>query len=162
MLTINTIGYSPKTGQPVFQDKVNYKSEGKEYIFDIVIHWQSDSFLLEGKLLSAPHSECNRCLEPIKEIRELSFADLYLRNPEDLSKYEEDFLGNIFFLEDGIINLTDSLNAALIEYKAEKNLCDQDCKGLCQICGKNLNLGDCQCEHDNLDPRLEILKNFKF
>ena len=39
-----------------------------------------------------------------------------------------------------------------------KNLCRDDCKGLCQICGQNLNNGECSCDKRQTDPRLEILK----
>ena len=39
-----------------------------------------------------------------------------------------------------------------------KLLCKDDCKGLCAKCGKNLNEGDCQCDNNRIDPRLEVLK----
>ncbi len=162
MLTINTDGYSPKTGQPVFQDRVTFKEGQEEFIFDIIIHWQADSFILEGKLLAGAESECSRCLKVIKGKEDFSFKDLYLRNPDHISKYEEEFTGNIFFAEDGIINLADSLIAALTEYKLEKVLCSENCKGLCHVCGVNLNEADCKCDNEDLDPRLEILKKFKF
>ncbi|MEE1318999.1 MAG: DUF177 domain-containing protein, partial [Ruminococcus sp.] len=42
----------------------------------------------------------------------------------------------------------------------QKNLCKDDCKGLCHICGKNLNDGECNCDKRQIDPRLEILKQF--
>ncbi len=41
-----------------------------------------------------------------------------------------------------------------------KNLCKEDCRGLCQSCGQNLNKGDCSCDKSRTDPRLEILKQF--
>jgi uncharacterized protein len=34
-----------------------------------------------------------------------------------------------------------------------KRLCNVYCKGLCIKCGKNLNEGDCGCDHDNIDDR---------
>ncbi len=40
----------------------------------------------------------------------------------------------------------------------QKNLCRDDCKGLCQNCGKNLNEGNCSCDTRQIDSRLEILK----
>ena len=40
----------------------------------------------------------------------------------------------------------------------KKFLCKDDCKGLCQKCGQNLNEGDCGCCKAPVDPRLEILK----
>ena len=39
-------------------------------------------------------------------------------------------------------------------------LCSEQCKGLCHICGKNLNEGECACESDEIDPRLAGLKAF--
>ena len=39
-----------------------------------------------------------------------------------------------------------------------KFLCSEDCKGLCCMCGKNLNQGSCECSVDEVDPRLAKLK----
>jgi uncharacterized protein len=41
----------------------------------------------------------------------------------------------------------------------ERVLCAVDCKGLCPICGRDKNEGDCDCREDGIDPRLEILRN---
>lgn len=38
-----------------------------------------------------------------------------------------------------------------------KHLCKEDCMGICQICGKDLNDGTCDCNHAQVDPRLEVL-----
>ncbi len=38
-----------------------------------------------------------------------------------------------------------------------KHLCKEDCKGICQTCGKNLNEGECGCKSDTQDPRLSVL-----
>lgn len=38
-----------------------------------------------------------------------------------------------------------------------KRLCDENCKGLCQTCGKDLNLEQCSCADLYVDPRLEKL-----
>ena len=32
-------------------------------------------------------------------------------------------------------------------------LCSEDCKGLCPKCGADLNLGDCGCDKEDIDPR---------
>ncbi|MDR1483037.1 MAG: DUF177 domain-containing protein [Synergistaceae bacterium] len=42
----------------------------------------------------------------------------------------------------------------------ERVLCSDSCGGLCPICGKNLNEGDCGCESDSADPRLEVLRDY--
>ncbi len=35
-----------------------------------------------------------------------------------------------------------------------KYLCKPDCKGLCPMCGADLNETTCSCEKDDIDPRL--------
>ena len=40
----------------------------------------------------------------------------------------------------------------------QKFLCAQDCRGLCPQCGADLNEGECGCDRQSADPRLEILK----
>ena len=46
-----------------------------------------------------------------------------------------------------------------------KILCSEDCKGICNVCGQNLNKGTCNCEDTGLDPRMSVIrdvfKNFK-
>ncbi|RKY75804.1 DUF177 domain-containing protein, partial [candidate division KSB1 bacterium] len=43
-----------------------------------------------------------------------------------------------------------------------KKLCMEDCKGLCPVCGKNLNTGSCSCVKDEIDPRWQGLRNIDF
>lgn len=38
-----------------------------------------------------------------------------------------------------------------------RHLCKEDCKGICQYCGKNLNHDSCNCSAP-LDPRLAVLR----
>jgi uncharacterized protein len=45
-----------------------------------------------------------------------------------------------------------------IEYPLQ-HICGLECKGLCPRCGVNLNHESCQCENEDIDPRLEKLKN---
>ena len=38
-------------------------------------------------------------------------------------------------------------------------LCREDCKGLCPTCGTNLNLAQCDCATEEVDPRFAALSN---
>ena len=38
-----------------------------------------------------------------------------------------------------------------------KHLCSAECKGLCPVCGKNLNVESCECLKKEVDPRLAKL-----
>ena len=70
--------------------------------------------------------------------------------------------GNDDYIEtpDFKLELDDIVISDILLSLPQKNLCKDDCKGLCQICGKNLTEGDCSCDKREIDPRLEMLKQF--
>ena len=70
--------------------------------------------------------------------------------------------GNDDYIEtpDFKLELDDIVISDILLSLPQKNLCKDDCKGLCQIFGKNLNEGDCSCDKREIDPRLEMLKQF--
>lgn len=70
--------------------------------------------------------------------------------------------GNDDYIEtpDFKLELDDIVISDILLSLPQKNLCKDDCKGLCQICGKNLNEGNCSCDKREIDPRLEMLKQF--
>ena len=60
-------------------------------------------------------------------------------------------------LLDGVeLDLDGAVTDAFILAMDTKNLCSDDCKGLCAKCGADLNLGPCGCRPD-VDPRLAAL-----
>ena len=62
------------------------------------------------------------------------------------------------------VELDDIIVPELILSMPMKELCSEDCRGLCPRCGKDLNDGECGCAEE-IDPRLaklaEILDSFK-
>ena len=71
--------------------------------------------------------------------------------------------GDVLLLENGVPVLDVS---ALVweEFSLAlpvKPLCSSDCRGVCPVCGKNLNEGPCGCSSDEGDPRLAALRNLK-
>jgi uncharacterized protein len=138
-----------------------FENQEDKLTFDVKVIFQDDNYLVEGTSEFEFSMECSRCLQETKSSQQVYFKDLYLKNREDLEKFENDFPGNIFFIEKGSLDLADSIVAALEEQKVDSILCSDKCKGLCPQCGTNLNIAKCKCKDDNIDPRLEALKNFK-
>lgn len=66
----------------------------------------------------------------------------------------EDYL----VLPDGALDLDEVCEGDIFLELPSKFLCRPDCKGLCPVCGKDLNEGQCQCDTKRIDPRLEVLK----
>jgi uncharacterized protein len=59
----------------------------------------------------------------------------------------------------GSIDLSEVIREQMILAIPEVVLCKEDCEGLCDKCGKNLNLLNCKCKEDEIDPRWAALKN---
>ncbi len=55
----------------------------------------------------------------------------------------------LFLLQGDEIDLDEILSTCFILDMDSKFLCKEDCKGLCPDCGKNLNLGPCECRKKN-------------
>ncbi|MDD4689774.1 MAG: DUF177 domain-containing protein [Eubacteriales bacterium] len=94
------------------------------------------------------HTECARCLEQV------SFEVSY--EFEDRIVFEES--DEYISLESDEFNLDEYVYEELSLRLPFRVLCDDDCKGLCPTCGINLNNSSCQCDNDNIDPRLAVLK----
>lgn len=58
------------------------------------------------------------------------------------------------------IDLAPLVRDTLLAAQPLSNVCREDCKGLCLVCGANLNQGDCGCDRFIPDPRLAALKDF--
>lgn len=63
---------------------------------------------------------------------------------------------NVFPLEGGHADLEDIVRTTVVLNLDQQLLCRPDCKGLCFRCGKNLNLGPCDCTPEP-DPRMAAL-----
>ena len=98
-------------------------------------------------------SECARCLKPVSGAFTLDLEKTVA--PRDLlGDLTEDKLDDYAIIEDGFLDMDEPLYEQLeMEFPA-RFLCREDCKGLCQRCGKNLNDGECECDHKEIDPRL--------
>ncbi len=40
-----------------------------------------------------------------------------------------------------------------------KVLCGEDCRGICRVCGRDLNEGSCGCQRTELDPRMAAIQD---
>ncbi len=104
-----------------------------------------EEYLVTGKLKGNIFIECSRCLENF----------LYPMDIDFFAEFLHDELVN-----DNQIDLTESIYEHLLLELPIKTICKEDCKGLCPQCGQNLNLRECGCDREVIDPRLVKLKEF--
>lgn len=95
---------------------------------------------------------CDRCFTDVKSHITKSFSHKLIENLEE--EYNDDYVET----PNLSVDLDDLTTSDILLDLPHKYLCKEDCQGLCQKCGYNLNLGDCGCEKKEIDPRLEILK----
>ena len=103
-----------------------FENQEDKLTFDVKVIFQDDNYLVEGTSEFEVSMECSRCLQETKSSQQVYFKDLYLKNREDLEKFENDFPGNIFFIEKGNLDLADSIVAALEEQKVDSILCSSN------------------------------------
>ena len=96
---------------------------------------------------------CARCIEPVSNVLEISF-EKDIASSEDVSSENDDYI----IIEDKKLDLLPSVEEEIMLEMPSRTLCKENCLGLCQKCGKNLNEGDCDCDKKEVDPRLAILK----
>ena len=102
-------------------------------------------------------SECARCLAPVSGDFTLSLEKTVA--PRSLLVgLDEDKLDDYAIIEDGFLDIDEQLLAQLEMEFPIKFLCREDCRGLCQRCGKNLNEGKCDCPEKEIDPRMAPLQ----
>ena len=108
------------------------------------------ALVLEGTARSVLELQCDRCGKTFSREHVVVLDNLVAQELED----EEN--DDILLLEGTELDLDEAAGTAFILAMDTKNLCSDDCKGLCAKCGADLNLGPCGCGPD-VDPRLAAL-----
>ncbi len=110
--------------------------------------------LLQADLQAQTQLDCVRCLTNFQQGLKITFTELYAFS----QRYVTD--SGLLMPETGIIDVTPLLREyGMLEIPISP-LCKPDCKGLCPICGNNLNESTCHHEDDSGDPRLASLRSF--
>ena len=96
---------------------------------------------------------CARCLTPVSG-EFTTCLEKTVATKDSLGDLPEDKVDDYAIIEDGFLDIDEQLYEQLeMEFPA-RFLCDEECLGLCQRCGKNLNDGACDCSGREVDPRL--------
>ena len=99
---------------------------------------------------------CSRCLEDVPtpihfdidkklRIEEDGLVDDEMEQPDYLIGFELDVDKLVY--------------AEILVNWPMRVLCKDDCKGICKVCGMNLNKGACSCQRTELDPRMAAIQD---
>lgn len=115
----------------------------------------SRGYQVNGKTGGSYRLDCDRCLEKVQLPLETEFNDLFL--PKSPSQQEEEARS----YNGDELDLSVTIIEAIILQMPLKVLCTPTCRGLCSVCGTNLNTVACDCETESFDPRLTMLLKWK-
>jgi len=111
---------------------------------------EDDVFVLDAVGKTTALMECSSCLAPVRKELSFEIKERFAHTGRD-DEETETFTGDQ-------IDLADFVKRGIIGELPMRVECREDCKGLCPICGKDLNDGDCGCDRTIRDPRFESLR----
>ena len=121
---------------------------GAEVEVDAVLESVHGGIVVTADVAAPWAGECRRCLRPVvgevhSHVREL---------------YEEDSDGEETYpLRGDQLDLAPLARDAVLLELPQAPLCEEDCLGLCPVCGANRNEGDCGHAVQVMDPRWAAL-----
>lgn len=97
---------------------------------------------------------CDRCLKEVEKELDLHISQkavsLDKASEEELEEQND-------FMEGYELNIDSLICNEIMTCWPMKILCRPDCKGLCPVCGKDLNTGACGCDTFVPDPRMAAI-----
>lgn len=113
--------------------------------------------LVQGRIKLVFVFPCDRCLRDVDYTFDLSFDSIVV-SPDYIGDDIEDE-DSLELMEGYHLNVDELINNELLLNWPMKILCKEDCKGICKVCGKNLNDGVCGCDDFVPDPRMAVIKD---
>lgn len=112
---------------------------------------------VSGKAEVVLDMQCDRCLKPVSVKVVLDFErEVSPQIDDNAEMSEEDDLG---LMEGYNLDTEILIYNELLMNQPEKVLCKQSCKGICMVCGHDLNDGECGCDTFVPDPRMAVLQD---
>ena len=108
--------------------------------------------LITGDYAGETTLQCARCLKEFTHSLQWDMTELYAFNEKSVSD------SGLFVPEDAQIDLEPLLREyALLEVPINP-ICKPDCKGLCPVCGQDLNIRDCGHRPQEDESPFSVLK----
>ncbi|HWR22154.1 MAG TPA: DUF177 domain-containing protein [Feifaniaceae bacterium] len=113
------------------------------YLFD------GESIALNGSMAAKLSSRCARCDEPFIQTLTIPLRERFVKGPPGEDEESYTFAGEA-------LNIAPMVMDNLFLNVPISGVCSEDCKGLCPVCGCNLNTAQCACirepEEENPSP----------
>jgi uncharacterized protein len=169
LIELAAVGTRPKNIDEVFAPgKIDLAGEPIEQVSDIllqgVLRRRALGVELAGNLRGEFRLTCPRCLKSVEHKVDQGFRAVFVGPDEDFEGSEvelDDESLDQSVVESGNVDLNEVVREQLLLAVPERAFCSEDCRGLCPKCGADLNLIDCSCGDDEVDPRWAALSKLK-
>jgi uncharacterized protein len=135
----------------------SYEIVDKKPIVLTITNIGKNKLSISGDVALSLNIPCDRCLEDVKTDINFSIEkniDMSEDDSDGVKESEEqDYISGYNLDVDKLV-----YSDILINIRS-KILCKEDCKGLCTKCGANLNIAECGCDRQVLDPRMSVIQD---
>lgn len=111
--------------------------------------FNGDNIVVEGKINYSLTYPCDRCLKPVEYNDVIEFYEIFYKDKTESQDY---------IYSGDVLDLTKAVSDYIMLNIPNRLVCDEKCKGLCPVCGKNLNDGKCNCKITESENPFSILK----
>ena len=127
-----------------------------------ITNQENKRLLIQGTVDFTALIPCGRCLE---EVPTTIHFDIDKKLPLEGPIVGEEEMDDSDYLIGFDLDVDRLIYEEILVNWPMKVLCNDDCKGICKVCGINLNKGDCNCQRTELDPRMaafqDVFNKFK-
>ena len=117
---------------------------------------ENKRLLIQGTVDIVVSIPCGRCLE---EVPTNVHFDIDKEIKLDKSVVNDEEVDDVDYLIGFDLDIDKFIYREILVNWPMKVLCNDDCKGICKVCGMNLNKGDCNCQRTELDPRMAAIQD---
>ena len=103
-----------------------------------------ETVIVRGIARAVIESPCARCLAATETSVEAEVEEAFIRDKGQEREVDDDQ----YMYSGHVLELDEAVRTALLLEMPSRVLCKEDCRGLCDQCGANLNINECLCQKD--------------
>ena len=120
----------------------------------------SRQFLLKASIATTAEVLCDRCVVLFRRPLGSRYQMHYVWEESEAERIDPSEV-QVILPGQTVIDLADDVRQTVLLSFPLKNVCREDCRGLCSQCGRNLNEGSCDCKETHVDGRWDKLKELQ-
>ncbi len=134
--------------------------DGDVHVLAKIFRVQSKYYKITGIVRARLILQCGRCMKNYKFDTEFP-VELHFTSKQKAIDDDVDY----YYTDGDTVELDEAIQTNVIMNIPAQRLCSENCKGLCPVCGADLDTGCCCCSRGEnndkaVDARLAVLKDF--